>query len=259
MKTTRFFTVLIMLLIFLSAPLFAFTQVRVIDNAGLLNSAELAGLEQLAADIAETYNFDLVIVTETDIGAARPVDYADDYFDYKGYGLGEDRDGCLFLVVMNSRDFYFSTSGRGIKILNSTAFDKLESDVVSNLSNGDYAAAFRTFIGNWEEFLILDAKGRSYNFLHKWNLAFVVGAWVIAFLIGFFIVKSWKSQMNTALPKREADTYIIPGSLAFTQKQDRFLYSTVTKKARPKTSSSGGGGSHRSSSGRSHGGGGGKF
>ena len=259
MKIKRLMAVLAMLFIFFSAPLFA--QNRIVDNAGLLSDDDIAGLKESADKIASAYSFDLVIVTEKDIGAKSPIEYADDFFDDNGYGLGKDRDGCLFLIVSGSRDYWFSTSGRGIEILNSAAYNKLEGGVVSALKNNDPDIACRTFIHNWEEFLILDAKGRNYNFFYEWNLVLVIAAWVVSLLIGFIIVQIWKAQMNTALPKKEADAYIIPGSLAFTQKQDRFLYSTVTKTAKPKQDSSGGGsgGTHISSSGRSHGGGGGKY
>jgi len=255
------FLTLAPLVLFLPMPLFA--RSHVVDNAGLLSGGETATLENLMTQIALSCNFDLVIVTEKNIDGANPMAYADDFFDYNGYGLGEDRDGCLFLLVTESRYYWFSTSGRGIRVLNSGAFNKLESAVVGYLRDNDPAGACRAFIGNWEEFLALDAKGRNYNFFYAWNIVLVIIAWVLALLIAFIIVSVWKRQMNTALPRKEADAYVIPGSLAFTQQQDSFLYSTVTRTAKPKTSSSfsggGGRGSHTSSSGRSHGGGGGKY
>ena len=248
--------VCIAILLVFSAPLFS--QNRIVDNAGLLSSEEAANLKTMVDNIASVYSFDLVIVTEQSIGNKSPMDYADDYFDYNGFGLGESKeDGCLFLIVMGSRDYWFSTGGRGIKIFNSTAANKLEDDVLASLKNNDFYRASRSFVNNWEEFLILDAKGRTYNVIQQYHFVIVIVAWVLAFLIGFGIVQSWKAKMNTALPKREADFYIIPNSLAFTQKHDRFLYSTVTKTAKPKSSSSGG--VHTGSSGRSHGGRGGKF
>jgi uncharacterized protein len=245
---------LALLILFLPAALFA--QSRVVDNAGVLSGGEIAELTELTETIAAYYNFDLVIVTEKEISAS-PENYVDDFFDYNGYGLGEDRDGCLFLRVTGSRDYWFSTSGRGIKILNSTAFNKLESAVVPYLANDALAGAYRAFIYEWDTFLALDAKGRSYNFFYKNNTILVIIAWVLSLLIGLAVVLSWKKQMDTALVKEQADSFIIPGSLAFTKQEDRFLYSRVTKIARPKSTSSGG--VHRSSSGRRHGGGGRKY
>jgi uncharacterized protein len=252
------------LFLFFSVQVFGqgFALDRVVDNAGLLSLSEKNELASMMNSIASSYNFDLVIVTETSIGNRSPMQYADDFFDYNGYGLGEDRDGCLFLQVTGSRDMWFSTSGRGEKVLNSYAYQKLESDTVKYLSDGNSYAAFRAFILAWDEFLELDTKwGRSYNFFYRWNLVLVIIAWLVAFGIGCLIVHNWKQGMNTAMPKTQAVAYIIPGSLNFTVKNDRFLYSTITKIRRETPNSSGGGrvGSHMSASGRSHGGGGRKY
>ena len=250
--------ILSLLFVLLTLPLFS--QNRVVDNAGLLSPGEKNSLTNRLNSLTDAYNFDLVIVTENSIGGAKPMDYADDFFDYNGYGLGGDRDGCLFLIVTGTRDYWFSTSGKGIGILNSFAFGKLESDTVKSLKGDNYYTAFNSFLENWEKFLSLDAKGRSYNFFYQWNVVLVIIVWLIALATGFIVVQIWKNGMNTALSQTQATSYVVPGSLAFTEKKDTFLYSTVTKtKRQTESSSSSSGGSHTSSSGRSHGGGGGKY
>lgn len=252
--------IIIMCLALLAAVTALYAADRVTDNAGLLNAADKQSLEQLVSSIAANYKFELVIVTEMDIGDAWPMDYADDFFDYNGFGLGRDRDGCLLLVVTGSRDYWFSTSGRGIGILTPAAYNKLEDDVLEYLRYNDYAGAFRTFIQDWEEFLVLDAKGRHYNFFHEYNAILVIAGWITSLAIGFIVVLAWKSRMNTIIAKGQAAAYVVHGSLAFKEQKDRFLYSAVTKTRREsQSSSSGGRGIHTSSSGRSHGGGGGKY
>jgi uncharacterized protein len=251
MKMKKILLLLAVLLVYV--PAFICAQSRVVDNAGVLSDSEKAGLEKQLADIASLYRFDLVIVTEKNIGSAQPAAYADDFYDKGGYGA----DGCLFLRVTGSRDYWFSTSGRGEKILNNTAGSKLDSNVGSFLDDNDLVGAFYAFLNTWEEFLVLDADGRSYNFFHRWNALLVIIGWVFAALLGFLIVQNWKTQMNTALPQKQADPYIIPDSLAFTGKKDNFLYTNTTKTKRD-TSSSTIGGAHLSSSGRSHGGRGGR-
>lgn len=248
--------VLLFLLLMLAFSPPAFARDRIVDNAGLLGPVEKVRLMEMTSFIAANYNFDLVVVTEKSIGNKEPMGYADDFFDYNGYGLGEDHDGCLFLHVTGSRDYWFSTSGRGIKILNPSAFGKLEADTVRFLKDGNNYGAYQAFISNWEEFLLLEANGRSYNFLRRWNLIIVSIAWVFALILAFVIVTVWKKGMNTALQKTQAAAYVVPNSLAFREKKDRFLYSTISKTRRQQSSGSG---SHSGSSGRSHGGGGGKY
>jgi uncharacterized protein len=247
---------LILLIFILPAPLFA--KNHIVDNAELLSKEEILELEKLAETIALNYKFELVILTVKDIGGASPMDYADSYFDRNGYGIGENRDGCIFLQVTESRDYWFSTSGRGINVLNPTAYSKLDSAVLSYFKINSPAGAYYSFISTWETFLALDAQGRSFNFFYRYNIILVIIAWVISLLTGLVVIMSWKKQMNTALAKEQADNFIVPGSLTFTRQTDRFIYSTVTKTAIPKPTTSSTG-AHKSSSGRSHGGRGGKY
>jgi uncharacterized protein len=233
-KTKLFFLFSILFLL-LSVQVFSLD--RVVDNAGLLNASEKGALIKLMDSIKAAYNFDLVIVTETDIGDTSPGAYANAFFDNNGYGA----DGCLFLRVMGTRDYWFSTFGRCEKILNSTAFSKLESDTGKFLGEDNYYAAFSVFIQNWDQFLSLEASGRSYNFFYQWNLILTLIAWLVAIGIGCIIVYVWKRGMNTATLQTQAAAYIVPGSLNFTAKKESHLFSTVTKIKKSSGGSSGSG------------------
>ena len=257
MKKKSIFVCAVMSFICFSAPLFG--QDRLVDNAGLLDSSQARNLEQELDRVSKTYDFDLVIVTEKSIGSASAMDYADDFFDYNGYGLGGDRDGCLFLQVTEDRDYWFSTSGRGTDVYNTAAFNRLESEVVKHLKKNNYYDAYLAFVKTSEEFLKLDAKGRSYNYISAYFPVFIIASWILALLIGIIVVAAWKKDMNNALLMTQAGSYMVPGTLSFTERRERFLYSTVTRTEKPKSTSSSGGGIHTSSSGRSHGGRGGKY
>ena len=228
-------------------PLFA--ETRIFDNAGILKTEEKAALEKMMEDIASAYNFGLIILIEKSIGTAEAAAYSAKFLDSMGLD-GYEWDGCIFLQSAEGRDYDITASGRGSKILNNTAFNKLEKDVVTHLHQDDYYGAYVSFINNWKEFLVLESQGRSYNFLRPpvTHAVLTGSVWLLGLLVGFFTVRGMKAKMNTALPKTEADTYIIPDSLVITNQQDRFLYSTVTKTRRQSSSSSG---SRSSSGGRS--------
>ena len=98
--------------------------------------------------------------------------------------------------------------------------------------------------------------------------ASLVIALVIGFVLSLITVSAMKGKLKTVHRRYEASNYVVPGSLALQQSEDRFLYSNVTQTPIPRHddnhSSHGGfsgGGSSVSfgSSGVSHGGGGGKF
>jgi uncharacterized protein len=229
---------------------------HIVDNAELLSASEKAELIKLMDTIATAYKFDLVIVTETDIGNTSPSVYANDFFDNNGYGA----DGCLFLRVMGTRDYWFSTSGRGIKILNTFAADKLESDTVKFFDGDNYYAAFGAFIQAWDKFLSLEAKGRSYNFFSQWHIVLMIISWLIAIVIGCVVVYIWKRGMNTAKLQTQAAAYVVSGSLNFTSKKESLLFSKTNKIPRSSggSSSSLGGALRAGSSGTMHGGRGGR-
>lgn len=89
---------------------------RLVDNAGLLSQAEADSLRATLDQYSEELNFDIVVVTTNTLDGKTPRDYADDYFDYNGYGYGANRDGALFLRYINgsSKEVWLSTSGEGI-------------------------------------------------------------------------------------------------------------------------------------------------
>ena len=241
--------ILFILVLFLSVQIYS--QSVIIDNAGLLDPVVKSELDKRISEITAAYKFDLVILTLKDIGSTDPIDFSWEFLDKMGLD-GKEWDGCLLLQSIKGRDYALTASGRGSKILNSIAYDKLESEVVDHLRRNDYAGAYRTFINIWEEFLILESKGRSYNFFTHNYLYLVLGSWILALLIALITLLKWRLAMNTARPKQEADFYVVPNSLVFTKKQDNFLYSTVSKsRKQSSSSSSSGGGSSRSGGGRS--------
>ena len=257
MKIKLFLLYLSILIICLSIPLFG--QNRLVDNAELLEIGEAQTLMEMLDRVSNAYDFDLVIVTEKNIGKNGLMEYADDFFDNNGYGFGEDFDGILFLQVTGSRNYWFSTSGRGMDIYNKAAFTKLEKNVLKYLSKGNNYEAYLTFVNISEEFLSLDANGNRYNYFRYYFPIFIISSWALAFIIGLIIVAVWERGMNNALLKTNAASYIVPNTLTIEEKRDRFIYSTVFKTPKPKVSSSGGGGFHMSSSGRSHSGRGGRY
>ena len=82
-----------------------------VDDANLLEDTEEAELEQILEEISMRQNCDVVIVTVDSLDGKSAMEYADDYFDYNGYGYGAEKDGILFLIAMEDRDWWISTHG----------------------------------------------------------------------------------------------------------------------------------------------------
>ena len=89
---------------------------RLADFADLLDDGQEEELEAKLDQVSEDYGCDVVVVTEETLDGAVPQDYADDFFDYNDYGMGEDKSGILFLITMSERKWCISTHGEAIQI-----------------------------------------------------------------------------------------------------------------------------------------------
>ena len=239
---------------------------RVQDMAKLLSESEREALIKTLDELSERQKMDVIVVTTNTLDGKKPMEYADDIYDYCKYGYGEKRDGLLFLVSMEDRDWWISTCGYGITAFTDAGIQYIGEQMVEDLGDGNYAAAFNTFAELSDDFITKSREGEPYDKsnLPKGPLSIV---WiVISILVGIglamFIVGRMKAQLKTVRFQAAAGDYMKSGSLNITESRDTFLYNTVTRTAKPKNTdsgSSGGSSTHTSSSGETHGGGGGKF
>lgn len=235
---------------------------RLVDDAGLLDESQEAEVLEKLDEISNRQMFDVVIVTVDSTEGKTPMAFADDYYDYNGYGVGENHDGILLLISMEERDWYISTTGFGITAFTDAGLEYMEGQFVEFLSDGEYQKAFETFAKLCDEFVTKAKEGEVYRegnlprgpFPFLWiPIGLVLGG-----VVAFFPVQMMKREMNNVQRRTEAGDYIKRNGIAITDQRDMFLYRTVNRTARPKDTSSGSS-THRSSSGTTHGGCGGKF
>ena len=228
---------------------------RVVDEADLLTSEEEAMLEDELNDISEDLEFDVVVVTVDSLDGQSAEAYADDYYDYNGYGYGEDYDGALLLISMEYRDWHISTCGYGIKALSDSRLMDIEDEIIPFLSVGEYYGAFSTF-GMMCEQYVKEARTTSgvVNAINPFTL--FLGSLVLGAILACIPLMSMRMQMKSVNARYEASDYILRDRTMITRSRDAFLYRNVTRQKKPESNSST---THKSSSGRSHGGRGGKF
>ncbi len=245
------------------------TRERVVDMAELLSDSDKTALLSKLDEISERQKLDIVVLTVNTLDGKTPRDYADDFYDYNGYGFGENKDGILLLVSMEDRDWWISTTGYGITALTDAGIEYISKKFLSDLSDGDYAQAFTTYAELCDQFITQAKTGEPYDignmpkepFNVAWN---ILVAFVIGLVVAFVVTNIMKKQLKTVQLKSEANNYVKANSMILTENRDLFLYNQVSRRARPKetdnrSGSSGGSSTHTSSSGSSHGGGGGKF
>ena len=253
----------------------------VVDTAGLLSDGQVQALEEKADALRTAYDLDVIILTVDTLGNATAQEFADAYFDDNGYGYGSEHSGILFLLAMNEREWYISTSGNAMYAFTDYGIQQLGESIVWYLSYGEYYNGFCAYQEEIPAYLesylhdrpvdgYADYSGDYYHGDRDEVLYYQEDRGpnlVVSLLIGIcaagVAILIMRSKMDTKRKQTSAAGYMTNGAFHLRQHQDLFLYSNVSKTRRQEpssTSRSGGGSSvHRSSGGRRHGGGGGRF
>lgn len=262
MKKITSFIMLAAILLMTAFPLTAFAEGKgaeypIYDGAGFLTDTQLEAVEDRLVKIREDYKVDVTVITEEEMYGETAMETADDYFDYNGYGVGENSDGILLYISKYPREYHFSTHGSAMEIFNDRGLVHLESEVVPYLKEDDYYGAVTAYVDTAEEMLEMAANGKPYNSRPLKEVLIAIAVAIFAPLILAFVLTEMKlSQMNTAVKQDDAANYMKPGSMNLTASNDIFLYRTVTKSEIERSDDSD---SHTSSSGETHGGRGGSY
>lgn len=240
---------------------------RLVDMADLLSDSEEAALVEMLDEVSERQQVDIVVVTADSLEGKSATQYADDFYDDYGYGFGDGRDGILFLVSMGERDWCLSTTGFGITAFTDAGQAYMSELFLPDLSEGDYAAAFVTFVQLCDDFITQADSGAPYDVGNLPQEPYAFGMWLaisfgVAFVIALIATGVMKGQLHSVSSQSQADSYIRDGSMQLTKNNDLFLYRHIERREKPKDNSSdspGGSSTHTSSSGTTHGGSGGTF
>lgn len=280
----KIISILLLLTLLLSAalPVYGTEEPRdyVVDNAYLLTSEEEEELQVWIAEYMAELKLDIVIVTTYGSGGKGVQAYADDFYDRNGYGYGIHKTGILLLIDMESREWYMSTCGDAIYMFTDYGLDQLGQEILPWLSEGEYYRAFLAWISALSPYVKAYEAGSSVDgyvspdeyespygeeiYYYDEHVGVSLAPFPIALIFGliaaFITILVMRSKMNTAKLQRNAENYLKDGSFRLHQRSDMFLYSRVSRRAKPKNNTSGGGSSvHRSSGGIRHGGRGGRF
>ncbi|UTC74443.1 TPM domain-containing protein [Treponema sp. OMZ 792] len=231
-----------------------------IDEAGVLSQENFTKIEKYLQAVSRKSKSDAVIVIVSSTGEKSPQDYADDYFDYNGYGQGSEYEGSLLLIVtgdgsQGSRYAHISTHGKKtISTLTDNNIEKLlDSLIYGGLKENDYLSGIESYLKTLGR--------RFYNSLSLLEVAMSLGLAALVFLFKFFgTQKKYKNKEAFAF----APFYDVNKNslVSFATVDDVFLSTNTVSQIIAKSdggSKSGGSSTHTSSSGRTHGGGGRSF
>ena len=123
----------------------------VFDEYGLFTSSEYDELESTAENLAKQYNMGVYFLTTgTMNGNYNPTPdertrYATGYYVDHSLGLGPGKDGIMFVVAADSRDYVTIAYGQGSYSFSDSGIASMEDDVTSYLGDNDWFGAAQAY------------------------------------------------------------------------------------------------------------------
>ena len=267
----RFLMLTLLIAAMVAVTAWASPSRKVYDQADLFTDSEEEQLESYLAELIGKMNMDFVVVTVDDKGGKYQAEYADDFYDQGGFGIGDQRSGLLFMIDMEDRDCYISTSGDMIDYLSDSRLQAIlqdDDELWDRLSDGEYAYGVLRVVDEVEEYYNEgpDLPGSTKK---SFNPLTIAGALLAGAFAGFSKSKSIRNEYGMKNEKSQAmastKAYMATTAFAFNQSMDDLIDRQIQRIPIPRQTSAprgGGGGSHphssthMSSSGHTHGGGG---
>lgn len=227
------------------------------DQEELLDSQDRAYLEDIYHLYAEEYGFTPILHTVESFHGMSAEECAGMIYDQKGY----PEDGILYLVSLTEGEWYILTNGQCYHRISNSATQDMGDTLVEYLRDGDYYDAFALFPELAAQAYTDSVPGEEQpgeelpgDVPAKKNYGKTIAiSMAVGLAIGGIAVGIMALQMKSVRQQQGASDYVRSGSMQLHDRRDIFLYSHVTRTAKPKNTSSG------SSGGGSRGGAGGKI
>lgn len=218
----------------------------VYDFAQLLSDQEAAEVRGKLEGIREKFSVEVIIYT-TNTTQNIPHDrFARMIFNEENFGLGQDRDGILLLIDMDpmNRGWYIYGRGLGADAMTDYDIEEVGELIVPDLKDGNYVNAFTIFADECEMRIDVAINGEPFD-----PITTLLICLVVSFIIALIVTGVMRGKLKSVRSKYTATDYVRPGSMNVAVARDFFLYRTVSRRARPKSSSSSGGSGFRESGG----------
>ncbi len=246
-KRTGIVLLFIVFAVCVSISVFA-ADVRVFDDAGLFTDSEVYEIQSKIDEMRNDYGYDFVVVTADNVNSSSQA-YADDYYDYNGFG----NDGFLYLIDMDNRKITISTKGIMIDYVTNSRLDKLLDVGFEYVSEERYGDSAYEVLELLDEFIDDGIPGKKPNSLTGLEIIISIGAGaLIGFAVYYGIKSNYELKGSTySYNFREKSTANITSS------KDTYKNTTVVRRPKPKSNNDDNNHSdtHTSSSGETHGGG----
>ena len=240
--------VLLLALVLLAVPAAA-EGYHITDDSGLLESHDIERLEEVYAEYPGAYGFTPALVTTDSFGGLSAEEFAGQYYDIQDY----PQDGILLLISLEEEQWYILTNGACHDRISDSDAAAIGEQLLPLIREGSYFAAFLKFPELAAEVFTANEPAADDSYVTEEDVYEAMPArknygrtilicMVVGMVIGLIAVGIMASRMKTVRRQNTASDYIRPGSMQLTHSRDIYLYSHVSRTAKPKNNSSSGGG-----------------
>lgn len=252
-------------------------EVYVYDQADLLTTEEEEELQSYAEVMKDVWEMNFLIITTDNAEGKTSMEYADDFYDAR-FPEDSQEDGMAYLIDMDHREIYLSTSGTAIRYLTDDRIEQVLDAAFERVAEGDYYGTFEAFFDESESWLYEGIPKDQYNYdtetgeidYYQEPMKITFGEFLFALVVALIPALITIAIIKAAYQLKFEDFHYnanTDSEVNLSLKEDRLVNSFVTNRRIPKNTGSSGGSSgggsrsstHHSSGGRSHGGGGRKF
>jgi uncharacterized protein len=251
-------------------PLYAATVPNIKDDLDYLSADDMTALNDRIGRLQTERVFDVGIVITDALDGKSSMVYADDYYDYNGFGVDSQNSGLLLLINMADREVWISTTGRAIDYFTDSRIEEMIGNITRHLKNGDYDKACNTFLDDVAYYANEGIPSGQYRVdqgsvyygetttYGQRALGLLVNPIVYSVALVISIAATFGvTLLNKGRNTTNYKTYELAGSFDLRRSEDTYLREHLTRTKIEKSSSSSS--THSGSSGTSHGGGGGRF
>ncbi|MDT9726619.1 hypothetical protein DUZ99_16705 [Xylanibacillus composti] len=228
----------------------------VYDEAGLLNETEVQELTQLASDYGARRETDILIFTTRNPDNIDVMKLTQDFYDAHAPGYDKPHGNAVLLTMdMRNREVYLAGFYNAKTYLDEDRLDRIRNKITPDLSAGNYARAFQTYVTTSYKYMGIRPGVNPDNPLFNGWIQLAASLGVAGIVVGIML---YHSGGRVTVNRR---TYEDTGRSGVTAKRDQYIRTTTTRSKIPKNNGRGGsgGGGGRTGGGHSHSGSRGSF
>lgn len=216
---------------------------HIASEGGYLTEDEVLDLETKAAEISEKYNcgvYAVIVQDYTAYGSGSVYDYATEYYNSFGLGMGEGKDGILLLLSMADRDYALVCHGDAAhEAFSEYAQDKLSDAFLDDFGDDDWYGGMDDYITTAGEYLAMASDGTPMTASNDpaaqrraliIKLAVVI---LVPLILALIVCLIFRSQMKPVKMQDSAGEYLI-GGVKYSERSRSFSHETVTRVPLPK-------------------------